>query len=64
MKLEKRIMNVRRAITQGKPKEVISFKYKKYMKDYDNADKSVQDKINHRDLFNEYCKYVYFCEVK
>lgn len=57
-------MNVRRAITQGKPKEVISFKYKKYMKDYDNADKSVQDKINHRDLFNEYCKYVYFCEVK
>jgi len=64
MNLEKRIMNVRKAIDKGKSKEVIALKFREYMTDYDNADKSVQDKQNHRDLFNDYCKYMYFCGDK
>lgn len=62
--LENKLTKVRKAIMQGKSKEVISFKFREYEKAYDNADKSVQDKQNHRDLFNDYCKYMYFCGDK
>jgi len=58
MDLETRIKKLRNAIKENRAKEVIEYKFNEYMKDYDNKEKSINDKIRHRELFQEYFKYM------
>lgn len=60
MTLEARIINFKKAIRQGKSKSIVKFKYLEYMKEYDElaGEQTVGDKVRHKDLFNDYCRYM------
>lgn len=58
MTLEIRILNLEKAMRENKPKNVVRYKFRKYMEEYDNKEKNVIDKIRHRDLSLEYFKYM------
>ena len=64
MKLELRVYDVRKAMRENKPKEVVECKYEKYLEEYDETDKTVLDKQRHRDLFFDYLRYVNSSGVK
>lgn len=52
------IINLKLAMKQNKPKKVVTEKYQAYMKIYDNKDKDILDKVEHRDLFYDYIRYM------
>lgn len=55
--LEDRI-NLKWAMKRGKANIEVTKKFDSYMKSYDEADKTVMDKIDHRDLFVDYMRYI------
>lgn len=57
--IEAKIINFKRAIRLKKPKKYIEYKFLQYTREYDNLDpKDVTDKQRHRDLFNDYIRYI------
>jgi hypothetical protein len=57
--LEVKIINLKLAMKKGRTKDIIRYKYQEYMKYYDNlANPSITQKINHRDLFYDYTRYM------
>lgn len=52
------LINIKTAIKNKKPKSVVYEKFQKYLDAYDNSEKSVADKIRHRDIFYIYIKYM------
>lgn len=58
MTLSIRISNLEKAMRESKSKNIVRYKYKKYMEEYDNKEKNVRDKITYRELSYEYFKYM------
>jgi hypothetical protein len=58
MSLEVRIINLKLAMKQEKPKSVVRYKFRKYKEEYDNQEKSVFDKVRYRDLSMEFYRYM------
>lgn len=55
--LEK-LINLKIAMKRNKPKSEIKEKFKDYSTAYDNCDKTIQDKIRHREVFYDYVRYM------
>jgi len=53
-----KLVNIRLAMKKGKSKDVVRYKFKEYMKLYDEKDKDTIDKIMHRELFYDYLRYM------
>lgn len=58
MTLEIRIFNLEKAMKEDKSRSIVKYKFRKYMEEYDNKDKNILDKIQHRDLSLEYYRYM------
>jgi len=58
MTLEIRIINLRKAMEENRPKGIVRYKYKKYSEEYDNKAKDVFDKVRHRDISMDYLRYM------
>lgn len=58
MKLEAKIINFKKAVRNNKPKNYVTFKFNEYMKEYDSDTRTLMEKLNHHDLFMEYCNYM------
>lgn len=52
------LKEVQEAIKKGKPKNEVEDKFKTYLEAYDNMDKNLDDKINHREIFYSYMRYM------
>jgi hypothetical protein len=46
------------AMLQKKPKQEVQDKYLKYLNEYDNKEKNVEMKQEHRDFFYRYLRYM------
>ena len=57
MKLES-LINVKLAMRKKESKSEVKRKYLEYSRAYDNAEKSVGDKIRHREMFEKYTEYM------
>ena len=58
MTLDKRI-DILWAMAIGEPKEKVQEKYTKYQEAYDNIEnRTIRDKIKHRDVFEKYTSYM------
>ena len=64
--LEKEIINFKMLIRHKEPKKEVAKKFLEYSNAYDelSGDKTVRDKLEHKDLFNMYCRYMYFIGEK
>lgn len=58
MSLEIRIINFKLAMKRNKPKNVVRYKFRKYMEEYDEMEKTIGDKIRHRELALDYFRYM------
>ena len=60
--LEREIINFKMSIRKKEPKSIVCDKFLEYTRAYDEmgGEKTIRDKLEHRDLFNLYCKYMYF----
>jgi hypothetical protein len=52
------LLNVRLAMNKNRSKSFVREKYKLYSVAYENHEKSVGDKQDHRDLFMDYTRYM------
>lgn len=52
------LINLKLAIRQKKEKHIVKQKFLEYLNEYDNADRTISDKIRHREIFYIYCKYM------
>jgi hypothetical protein len=57
MILEK-LINVKIAMLKNKPKSEVRDKYLEYMNEYDKECRSIRDKVENRELFYSYLKYI------
>jgi len=57
MTLEKMI-NCKVAMLKNKPKHEVQGLYLEYLHEYDNKEKTVRDKIEHREFFYQYLRYM------
>jgi len=64
--LEAEIINFKMSIRKKEPKKEVCKKFLEYSTAYDElaGDKIVRDKLEHKDLFNMYCRYMYFTGEK
>ena len=54
-----KLVKVRIAMNKGRSKEIVEYKFREYMREYDAlANKSLKDKLVHRDLFYDYLRYM------
>lgn len=59
MELEQRVKKLNEAIDKNKSKDYVDYRFREYMKDYDNlGDKNVIIKLKHRELFLKYSNYM------
>lgn len=60
--LEAEIINFKMSIRKKEPKSIVCKKFLTYSNAYDElaGQKTVRDKLEHKDLFNMYCHYMYF----
>jgi hypothetical protein len=58
--LEKEIINFKMSIRKKEPKHIVKQKFFEYTRGYDElaGEKTVRDKLEHKDLFNMYCRYM------
>ena len=52
------LINLKLAIRKHKPKSEVKEKFRAYTNKYDNAEKTIQDKIRHREIFYSYINYM------
>lgn len=59
MSIDKKVMNFKKAIKESKSKAFVYERFQEYLQEYDQiADKSIVQKLNHRNLFFDYFKYM------
>jgi hypothetical protein len=59
MSIDLKVISLRVSMKNGASKEIVKCKFQEYMKCYDQlADPSISQKINHRDIFYDYCRYM------
>jgi hypothetical protein len=59
MTLELKILSFKKAVKEKRSKEIVEYKFREYMKAYDNQEHDLIDKQTHRDLALEYFRYVF-----
>jgi hypothetical protein len=52
------MLNLKIAMRQNKSKHIVKQKFVSYLEKYDNADKTVADKIRHREIFYTYVQFM------
>lgn len=57
-KMIEEIIEVKKALKENRPLEEVIKKFTAYCIAYDNSEKNVCDKINHRDIFYDYMRYL------
>lgn len=59
MSIDQKVINLKLAMKKGKSKDIVKYKFQEYLKEYDQlSDPSITRKINHRDLFYDYTRYI------
>jgi len=58
MMLEKKLINVKIAMMKNKSKSEVRDKYLEYMKEYDKECRNIMDKVEQRQLFYDYLRYM------
>ena len=53
-----KITEIRVMMIQKKPKQEVLKKYIEYLEEYDKADKTIWDKIEHQDFYYQYQRYM------
>ena len=57
MTIEK-LINLKIAMKKGLLKKIVRQKFEEYRQSYEDMDKSIIDKINYRDTFMDYIRYM------
>ena len=52
------LLNLKNAMKKNKPKDFVQEKWNIYHEVYTNSDKGVIDKINYREIFMDYIRYM------
>lgn len=58
MKELSELINVKMSIRKKEPKSIVKKKFLNYLQVYDDGERTVADKIRHREIFETYCKYM------
>lgn len=59
MSIDVKIINLKKAMRENRDKDIVQYKFTQYLREYEAlGEKDVIDKQTHRDLTNEFLRYI------